>query len=127
MAVDSKIMSSIPFRPDDCPGICPVIFPITACSLVWMRRGVVPEREDTTSRVLSRQRPTLLLRPRCEASGAPFGHARAYRDVLNDAPAALSVVRRARRLWTLLIKVPLGGCICHPHGGFLSKFGQISV
>ncbi|PKI72011.1 hypothetical protein CRG98_007557 [Punica granatum] len=36
----------------------------------------------------------------------PVGHAWAYRDVLNDALTALSVVRRVHRLWTLLIRVP---------------------
>ncbi|PKI61894.1 hypothetical protein CRG98_017723 [Punica granatum] len=45
-------------------------------------------------------------RPRCEASGAPVSLAWAYRDVLKGAQATLSVVRRARELRTLLIKVP---------------------
>ncbi|OWM91652.1 hypothetical protein CDL15_Pgr022200 [Punica granatum] len=35
--------------------------------------------------------------------GAPVSHAWAYRDFLDDALAALSVVQRARRLWTLVI------------------------
>ncbi|PKI65803.1 hypothetical protein CRG98_013808 [Punica granatum] len=48
----------------------------------------------------------VLVRPRCEASGAPVGLAWAYRDVLKGAQAALSVVRRARELRTLLIRVP---------------------
>ncbi|OWM75184.1 hypothetical protein CDL15_Pgr017427 [Punica granatum] len=47
-----------------------------------------------------------LLRPRCEASGVHVGQAWAYRDVLNDAQVALSVVRRACELRTFLIKVP---------------------
>ncbi|PKI75194.1 hypothetical protein CRG98_004418 [Punica granatum] len=42
--------------------------------------------------------------PQYEASKAPVGHARAYRDILNDALAALSIIRRARRRRTLLIK-----------------------
>ncbi|PKI55750.1 hypothetical protein CRG98_023841 [Punica granatum] len=41
---------------------------------------------------------------RCEVSGAPVDHAWAYRDVLNNAPTALSVVRRARWLKTLLVR-----------------------
>ncbi|PKI48097.1 hypothetical protein CRG98_031512 [Punica granatum] len=45
------------------------------------------------------------LRPRCEASGAPVGLTWAYRDVLKGAQAALSVVRRAYELRTLLIRV----------------------
>ncbi|PKI71079.1 hypothetical protein CRG98_008544 [Punica granatum] len=44
--------------------------------------------------------------PRCEASGAPVGHALAYRDVLNEVPTALSIVRRTGWLVTLLVKVP---------------------
>ncbi|PKI66150.1 hypothetical protein CRG98_013448 [Punica granatum] len=44
-------------------------------------------------------------RPQCEASKAPIGYARAYRDILNDALAALSIIRRARRLRTLLVRV----------------------
>ncbi|PKI35000.1 hypothetical protein CRG98_044609, partial [Punica granatum] len=47
-----------------------------------------------------------LQRPRCEASGAPVGLAWAYRNVLKGAQAALSVVRRACELRTLLIRVP---------------------
>ncbi|PKI58583.1 hypothetical protein CRG98_021046 [Punica granatum] len=47
-------------------------------------------------------------RPQCEGSKAPVGHARAYRDILNDALATLSIIRRARRLRTLLVK--LGVC-----------------
>ncbi|PKI59334.1 hypothetical protein CRG98_020265 [Punica granatum] len=43
-------------------------------------------------------------RPQCEVSKALVGHARAYRDILNDALAALSIIRRARRLRTLLVK-----------------------
>ncbi|PKI72772.1 hypothetical protein CRG98_006857 [Punica granatum] len=44
-------------------------------------------------------------RRQCEASKAPVSHARAYRDIFNDALAALSIIRRARRLRTLLVKV----------------------
>ncbi|PKI40431.1 hypothetical protein CRG98_039179 [Punica granatum] len=43
-------------------------------------------------------------RPQCEASKAPVGHVRSYRDILNDALAALSIIRRARRLRTLLVR-----------------------
>ncbi|OWM82852.1 hypothetical protein CDL15_Pgr029213 [Punica granatum] len=43
--------------------------------------------------------------PQCEASKAPVDHVRAYRDILNDAPAALSIIRRARRLRTLLVRL----------------------
>ncbi|OWM70439.1 hypothetical protein CDL15_Pgr011915 [Punica granatum] len=43
--------------------------------------------------------------PQCEASKAPIGHARAYRDILNDALTALSIIRRARRLKTLLVRI----------------------
>ncbi|PKI34395.1 hypothetical protein CRG98_045216 [Punica granatum] len=42
-------------------------------------------------------------RPQCEASKASVGHARAYQEILNDSLAALSVIRRARRLSTLLV------------------------
>ncbi|PKI47574.1 hypothetical protein CRG98_032034 [Punica granatum] len=45
-------------------------------------------------------------RHQCEASKAPVGHARTYRDILNDALAALSIIRRVRRLRTLLVRVP---------------------
>ncbi|OWM72890.1 hypothetical protein CDL15_Pgr028294 [Punica granatum] len=62
------------------------------------------------------------LRPRYEASEAPVVLTWAYRDVLKGAEAALSVVRRARELRTLLIKVPKGDSICNPHGEFLFKF-----
>ncbi|PKI54839.1 hypothetical protein CRG98_024790 [Punica granatum] len=48
--------------------------------------------------------------PQCEASKASVGHARAYRDILNDALAALAIIRRARRLRTLLVK--LGFVLC---------------
>ncbi|PKI47441.1 hypothetical protein CRG98_032150 [Punica granatum] len=61
------------------------------------------------------QKPTLLLDrlfvtlagswSQCEASKALVGHVRAYRDILNDALAALSIIRRVRRLRTLLVKV----------------------
>ncbi|PKI71077.1 hypothetical protein CRG98_008542 [Punica granatum] len=48
--------------------------------------------------------------PQCEASKAPIGHAQAYRDILNDALTALSIIRRARRLRNLLVK--LGFVLC---------------
>ncbi|PKI56173.1 hypothetical protein CRG98_023441 [Punica granatum] len=38
--------------------------------------------------------------------GVLLGHTWAYRDVLNDALTTLLAVRHARRLWTLLVKVP---------------------
>ncbi|PKI48908.1 hypothetical protein CRG98_030684 [Punica granatum] len=59
--------------------------------------------------------------------GAPVGRVRAYRDVLNDTLAAISVVRHACRLGILLIGVPYGGCVCNPARGFLSRFGQTSI
>ncbi|PKI65917.1 hypothetical protein CRG98_013688 [Punica granatum] len=52
-------------------------------------------------------------RPQCEASRAPVGLTWAYRDVLKGAQAALSVVRRARELGTLLIRL---SCIGEPIG-----------
>ncbi|PKI60627.1 hypothetical protein CRG98_018977 [Punica granatum] len=38
-------------------------------------------------------------------SGAPVSHALAYQDFPDDALAALSFIRHARQLWTILIKV----------------------
>ncbi|PKI49425.1 hypothetical protein CRG98_030183 [Punica granatum] len=49
-------------------------------------------------------------RPQCEASKAPVGHARAYREIFNDAQATLSIIRRARRLRTLLVKA-ISNCL----------------
>ncbi|PKI58416.1 hypothetical protein CRG98_021174 [Punica granatum] len=46
--------------------------------------------------------------PISKASWIPIGHVWAYQDFPDDALAALSVVRRACRLWTLLVKK--GGC-----------------
>ncbi|PKI32871.1 hypothetical protein CRG98_046738 [Punica granatum] len=64
-------------------------------------------RKSESAIVLAFAVPVILtsLRPRCEASGAHVGLAWAYRDVLKGAQAALSVVRRARELRTLLIRV----------------------
>ncbi|PKI72181.1 hypothetical protein CRG98_007450 [Punica granatum] len=44
-------------------------------------------------------------RPQCKASKAPVGHTRAYRDILNDALAALSIIRYARQRRTLLVRL----------------------
>ncbi|PKI77638.1 hypothetical protein CRG98_001976 [Punica granatum] len=57
--------------------------------------------------VLAMRMGSRFQRPQCEASGAPVGHVWAYQDVLNDAPAALSVVQCDRWLKTLLIKAVL--------------------
>ncbi|PKI44922.1 hypothetical protein CRG98_034684 [Punica granatum] len=44
-------------------------------------------------------------RPRCKASRVPVGHAPAYRDVLNDALAASSVIQHARWFRTFLVRL----------------------
>ncbi|PKI44943.1 hypothetical protein CRG98_034638 [Punica granatum] len=91
------------------------------------------EKADATPNVLICRRPASLLgrllvalpdvgsvaraivacwgmpRPQCEASKAPVGHVRAYRDTLSDALAALSIIRRARRLRTLLVRLSSAG------------------
>ncbi|PKI61634.1 hypothetical protein CRG98_018009 [Punica granatum] len=46
-----------------------------------------------------------------EASKASVGHTWAYQDILNDAPTALSIVRRTRQLGTLLVKL---GIVLYP-------------
>ncbi|PKI72245.1 hypothetical protein CRG98_007319 [Punica granatum] len=53
-------------------------------------------------------------RPRCEASKALVGHARAYRDILNDALAAPSIIRRASQLRTLLVRALLRPDVSFP-------------
>ncbi|PKI39867.1 hypothetical protein CRG98_039742 [Punica granatum] len=70
-----------------------------ACSLVSGRRGDLWRVFALAMRMRSHFR-----RPQCEGSKVPVGHARAYRDILNDALVALSIIRRARRLRTLLVK-----------------------
>ncbi|PKI48988.1 hypothetical protein CRG98_030575 [Punica granatum] len=70
-----------------------------ACSSVSDRRGDLWRVFALAMRMRSHFR-----RPQCEASKAPVGHARAYRDILNDALAALSIIRRVCSLRTLLVK-----------------------
>ncbi|PKI55043.1 hypothetical protein CRG98_024569 [Punica granatum] len=55
---------------------------------------------------LAMQMGSRFRRPRCEASRGPVGHAWAYRDILNDALAALSVIQHTCRLRTLRVRVP---------------------
>ncbi|OWM83594.1 hypothetical protein CDL15_Pgr004023 [Punica granatum] len=59
----------------------------------------------------------------CEASKAPVGHARAYRDILNDALAALSIIRRTRRLRTLLVK----NAMTRPQRPFSSRYRRAAA
>ncbi|OWM75288.1 hypothetical protein CDL15_Pgr012248 [Punica granatum] len=72
------------------------------------RLHTLRDRESESAVIPAFVVPVILtsLRPRCEASRVPVGLAWAYRDVLKGAQAALSVIRRARELRTLLIKVP---------------------
>ncbi|PKI59312.1 hypothetical protein CRG98_020304 [Punica granatum] len=59
-------------------------------------------------------------RPQCEDSKAPVGHARAYRDIFDDALATQLIIRRVCRLRTLLVKISEGGCACDPCGDFFA-------
>ncbi|PKI41501.1 hypothetical protein CRG98_038103 [Punica granatum] len=72
-----------------------------ACSSVSGRRG-----DPLRVFILALRMKTHFRRPKCEVSKTPVGYARAYRDIFNDALAALSIIRRARRLRTLLVRVP---------------------
>ncbi|OWM74447.1 hypothetical protein CDL15_Pgr003950 [Punica granatum] len=65
-------------------------------------------RKSESAVVLAFVVPVILtsLRPRYETSKAPVGLAWAYGDVLKGTQAVLSVVRHARELRTLLIRVP---------------------
>ncbi|OWM77175.1 hypothetical protein CDL15_Pgr026171 [Punica granatum] len=72
-----------------------------ACSSVSSRLG-----DPWRVFYLAMQMGSRFRRPLCEASRALVGHARAYRDILNDALAASLVIRHARRFRIILVRVP---------------------